>query len=130
MAGVSADKKLWIKQLSAGGTLREFQTDSKPKNVFFGLTDQYVGVLQENNSTVVFDVVREHTVAKVKHEELIDNVVFDSKGQYIVTLSSGSRSARSWLWQPEQLIAVSCDRLRASNESEWDNMQWVRLRDL
>ncbi len=101
-------------------SLTKITPDSAPRRLFFDPERKYIGVLQQNNTVSVYDQLTTQPVAKIKLQDFVDSAAFDETGRYIVTSSSKDLSARSWLWDPQQIIADSCNRVsRPLNENEW-----------
>jgi WD40 repeat protein len=117
--------QICVRDMQTAAT-RTVPLNSKPRKIFITTDDKHVGVLEQNKTVSVYNFSTMQSVARLKLQELVDNAMFDSTGRYIVTSSSNSLSARSWLWSPEEMLAESCSRLsRSISKREWEQYGFV-----
>ena len=121
LAAVSATaNQICVRDMQTAAT-RTVLLNSRPRKVFITADDEQIGVLENNKTVTVYNYSTLQLVARLKLQELVDTAVFDSSGRYIVTSSTNSLSARSWLWDPKEMLAESCHRLsRPLGKREWE----------
>ena len=67
----------------------------------------------------VWEVATGQEIARMTHGEGVAAVTFSPDGQWVAS-GSNDRTARVWLWKPEDLIAEACSRLtRNLTLEEW-----------
>ncbi len=117
---VATEKNLCVKDLRTAAT-RTIPINSKPLKIFLSADDKQIALLEQNKTVSIYNHSTLEPIAKLKLQEMVDNAAFDSTGKYIVTSSSKSFFARSWLWRPREIIGDSCKRLpRPLNKDEWE----------
>ena len=67
-----------------------------------------------DNTARVWEADTGKEIARMTHDDFVNSVAFSPDGKYVVS-GSRDKTARVWVWQPEDLIANACARYAAQS---------------
>ena len=89
-------------------------------SVAFSPDGKYVVSGSWDATARVWEALTGQEIARITYEGTVTSVAFSSDGKYVVS-GSEDHTARVWLYQPEDLIANSCNRVtRNLSYAEWE----------
>jgi tetratricopeptide (TPR) repeat protein len=72
-----------------------------------------------DNTARLWDVASGKELARLPHENTVYHLAFSPNGKLLAT-ASGDKTARLWVWQPEDMITATCAGLnRNLTRAEW-----------
>ena len=96
--------------------------ETEIKDVAFDPTGHYLATAGDDRTARIWNLDNGAIAAQFVHDADVDSIAFSPDGKYV--LSGGGRSdrtARLWLWRPNDLIGAVCSRLamKGLSEEEW-----------
>ncbi len=117
-SGGARTSKVW--EALTGKEIASLSHDGTVNAVAFSPDGQYV-VSGDDKSARVWKAMTGKTVAEMSHNNLVKAVAFSPDGKFVIS-GGVDKTARVWLWQPNDLIANVCASLpRNLTRDEWDS---------
>ena len=118
LASGSTDKTIRLWDVATGEEILRMKHEGAVNAVVFGPNGDYLASGSADKTARVWDVLTGQEIARMEHPAPVVSVAFSADGKSVI--SGGIAAARTWQWQPDDLIASACSHIpRNLTRAEW-----------
>jgi WD40 repeat protein len=119
---VRGSNNLVVYDAATGRRLQQIDSNANLWAAEFDSTDRYIAIGDADRHAWIWDTEQQKRIALVRHDDNETTVAFSHNGVRVVSGGFRSdRTARVWLWRPEDLVNELCSRLQRNlTHSEWN----------